>query len=136
MKIHGWGRYSLFDAEVLKPKNLYDVQKIIRQNKKVIARGLGRSYGDSANNNVVVQTNYLHNFISFDLKNGIITCEGGVSIQEINRQTIPKGWLICDGNNKPPNLTAAFVLNEKSDTLRQKGGSGMPYIFSRNPQRN
>jgi decaprenylphospho-beta-D-ribofuranose 2-oxidase len=94
MKIHGWGRYSMFDAEVLKPKNLYDVQKIIRQNKKVIARGLGRSYGDSANNNVVVQTNYLHNFISFDLKNGIITCEGGVSIQEINRQTIPKGWFI------------------------------------------
>ena len=36
--------------------------------------------------------------------------------------TIPKGWLICDGNNKTPNLTAAFVLNEKSDTLGNIGG--------------
>jgi microcystin-dependent protein len=45
------------------------------------------------------------------------------SICAWNSLTIPKGWLICDGNNKTPNLTAAFVLNEKSDTLGQKGGS-------------
>jgi FAD/FMN-containing dehydrogenase len=94
MKIYGWGRYSVFDAEVLKPKNIKDVQKIIKRNKKVIARGLGRSYGDSANNDVVIETNYLNNFITFDSENGIITCESGVSIQEVNRLIIPKGWFM------------------------------------------
>jgi microcystin-dependent protein len=55
------------------------------------------------------------NSIKNDIPNG--------SICAWNSITIPKGWLICDGNNKTPNLTAAFVLNEKSDTLGQNGGS-------------
>lgn len=94
MKIHGWGNYSVIDAQVLKPKKVNDVKELITINNKVIARGLGRSYGDSANNNIVIDTTSLNQVIKFDTINGLISCESGVSIQEINKLTIPYGWFV------------------------------------------
>jgi FAD/FMN-containing dehydrogenase len=94
MKIHGWGNYSVIDAQVLKPKKINDIKELIKINNKVIARGLGRSYGDSANNNIVIDTTSLNQIIKFDTINGLISCESGVSIQEINKLTIPYGWFV------------------------------------------
>ena len=39
MKIHGWGNYSAINAQVLKPKKINDVQSLITNNDKIIARG-------------------------------------------------------------------------------------------------
>ena len=94
MKIHGWGNYSVIDAQVLKPKKINDIKELKKINNKVIARGLGRSYGDSANNNIVIDTTSLNQIIKFDTINGLISCESGVSIQEINKLTIPYGWFV------------------------------------------
>ena len=94
MKIYGWGRYSKVDAEVLEPKKKADVKFFIKTNKTIIPRGLGRSYGDSTHNNVVIKTTSINHFFNFDSKNGIITCEAGISIHKINELTIPKGWFI------------------------------------------
>ena len=81
MKIHGWGHYSVVDAQVLKPAKINDINKLIQANKKIIARGLGRSYGDSANSNVVVDTTSLNRIVKFDSLKGVILCESGVSIK-------------------------------------------------------
>ena len=94
MKIHGWGHYSVVDAQVLKPAKVNDINKLIQANKKIIARGLGRSYGDSANSNVVVDTTSLNRIVKFDSLKGVILCESGVSIKEINELTIPQGWFV------------------------------------------
>lgn len=94
MKIHGWGNYSAINAQVLKPKKINDVQSLITNNDKIIARGLGRSYGDSANNSVVVDTTNLNKITKFDKVKGLITCESGVSINEINKIIIPNGWFM------------------------------------------
>lgn len=94
MKIHGWGHYSVVDAQVLKPAKINDINKLIQANKKIIARGLGRSYGDSANSNVVVDTTSLNRIVKFDSLKGVILCESGVSIKEINELTIPQGWFV------------------------------------------
>ena len=94
MKIHGWGHYLVVDAQVLKPANINDINKLIQANKKIIARGLGRSYGDSANSNVVVDTTSLNRIVKFDSLKGVILCESGVSIKEINELTIPQGWFV------------------------------------------
>ena len=94
MKIHGWGHYSVVDAQILKPAKVNDLNELIKVNKNIIARGLGRSYGDSANSNIVLDTTSLNRVVKFDSESGIILCESGVSIKEINELTIPQGWFI------------------------------------------
>ncbi len=63
---------------------------------EILARGLGRSYGDVClvKDGTLALTNLKKKIINFDEKNGIITCESGISINEILRLITPKGWFL------------------------------------------
>lgn len=93
MEICGWGRYPIAEATVFSPQTKTDCVNIIKDHC-LIARGLGRSYGDSANSSIVLETSYLNHFIQFDIQSGLLTCEAAVSIREILQLTIPKGWFV------------------------------------------
>lgn len=93
MKIHGWGCYPKIDAKILHPESLSDCQKDIKNNL-LISRGNGRSYGDSANANIVLSTNFLKRIINFDKKNGLLTLEAGITINEILNLIVPNGWFL------------------------------------------
>ena len=90
--ISGWGGYPKINSEVISPKNLDEYK--INLKKTLIARGKGRSYGDSANYKTVLQTNFLNKIIHFDKINGLITCEAGITIKSILENIIPSGWFI------------------------------------------
>ena len=45
--LYGWGRTKGFISKISEPKNLKELTKISK-NTKLIARGYGRSYGDSS----------------------------------------------------------------------------------------
>ena len=94
MKIYGWGRYPTIDAQVLLPQTRSACVDLLKGNKIVLPRGMGRSYGDSANSSSVIQTDYLDHFIEFDESTGVLTCEAGVSIREILQLIVPKGWFV------------------------------------------
>ena len=55
--ISGWGGYPKKESEVIVPKNITECKNNLI--KPLIPRGMGRSYGDSANFNTVLQTNFL-----------------------------------------------------------------------------
>jgi decaprenylphospho-beta-D-ribofuranose 2-oxidase len=94
MQIHGWGRYPSIDANILSPQTHIDCANFVKNNQVILPRGMGRSYGDSANSLIVIQTAYLDHFIQFDESRGVITCESGVSIREILQLIVPKGWFL------------------------------------------
>ena len=94
MKIYGWGRYPVMDAQILLPQTQSDCADILKNTSILLPRGLGRSYGDSANSSTVIETTYLDHFINFDESIGILSCEAGVSIREILQVIVPKGWFI------------------------------------------
>ena len=73
MKIHGWGRYPIAEATVILPRTITDCVDSIKSHS-LIARGLGRSYGDSAHSSTVMQSTYLDHFIRFDTQNGVLAC--------------------------------------------------------------
>jgi hypothetical protein len=59
------------------------------------------------------------------------------SICAWNSQTIPKGWLICDGKDgtNTPNLTSVFILNKDSESYNGKlepGGNNSVTLTSDN----
>ncbi|OIN00912.1 FAD-linked oxidase [Polynucleobacter sp. QLW-P1DATA-2] len=94
MKIHGWGRYPITDAKILQPKTRVDCVESIKGLETLIPRGLGRSYGDSANSTTALQSTFLNHFIEFNEQSGVLTCEAGVSIRTILELAVPKGWFI------------------------------------------
>ena len=94
MMIHGWGRYPVVESEIRLPQTSKDCLDLINETQSFIPRGLGRSYGDSANSANVIQSSYLDHYIQFDDEGGLLVCQSGVSIQEILKLIIPKGWFI------------------------------------------
>ena len=91
--ISGWGRNIAANANISYPKNLFELKKELKKN--CIARGLGRSYGDSSiqPKKTIVTTN-LNKIINFDDKTGILESESGISIKQLNKVIINKGWFL------------------------------------------
>ncbi len=60
----------------------------------MLASGNNCSYGDSALNDggVVANLSSLDRFVGFDTGTGVIRCESGVTLGEILRATLPRGW--------------------------------------------
>lgn len=96
----GWGNYPTSKSEVVNPTDEKEWKKVIAEGD-IIARGLGRSYGDQAinqNKKVGVSTR-MHNFLAWDEATGVLECEAGTSLEEIITTFAPRGWLpmICPG---------------------------------------
>ena len=92
--ISGWGNYPKQESQVLSPSSVAALHLEIRQEHAFIARGMGRSYGDSANAPRVLQTSYCDHFVEFDDKTGRLTAESGITLREILRVIVPKGWFL------------------------------------------
>ena len=95
-RIHGWGRYPIIDAEVNAPLVVSWVKSAVERcgTDGMIARGLGRSYGDSSLAKYVIDTRYLNHLLDFDKNTGIVTCNAGISLADILEVFVPLGWFL------------------------------------------
>jgi decaprenylphospho-beta-D-ribofuranose 2-oxidase len=96
--LSGWGGLDPASCTVFRPEKrrvLHDLIQI-RETGTVLARGLGRSYGDTAVNEGqgVVDATRLNRFIGFDAETGILECEAGVSLAEIIEVFLPRGYFV------------------------------------------
>lgn len=97
MKTHGWGRYPSTDAKIVEPNSISSLQEVINRemsNARGIARGAGRSYGDSALSKIILSTRYMDSFKSFDKYTGELHCSSGLSLLEILAVAVPCGWFV------------------------------------------
>ncbi len=92
--ISGWGNYPKCDSQLLKPPSCAALQTEISLKKSLIARGMGRSYGDSANAPNVLQTSYCDHFLEFNVNTGQLTAEAGITLREILKVIVPAGWFL------------------------------------------
>ena len=62
----------------------------------ILPYGYGRSYGDSCLNEdgVYLDMTHLNRFIAFDEQVGLLRCEAGVSLAEILKLIVPRGWFL------------------------------------------
>jgi len=91
MIINGWGIYPKIDANLFYPKNKSQCFDYIKK-KSFIPRGSGRSYGDSANSDNVLQSCKISQVLKFDKINGVITCEAGITFRDLITIIVPEGW--------------------------------------------
>lgn len=93
MELYSWGRYPRVQSEVHTPHSVLRVASSVT-GASVTPRGLGRSYGDSALGDYVLDVTALDKFISFDEGTGALTCQAGVSLDEVLRTFVPRGWFL------------------------------------------
>jgi len=94
MELHGWARYPRQDAQVAEPLSRQQCLRAVPGASPLIARGRGRSYGDSALGPQVLSTRYLDQFHDFDPATGVLSCAAGASLDDILRTFVPRGWLL------------------------------------------
>ena len=94
MEIYSWGRFPRITAEIVAPRSVDEAKNLLKTKKVITPRGLGRSYGDSSLGDTVVVTDNLTSFIDFDDKTGVLTCQAGVSLDEILTVFVSRGWFL------------------------------------------
>ncbi|MEL6052126.1 FAD-binding oxidoreductase [Corynebacterium rouxii] len=107
-KLTGWGRTAPTTAEVLSTPDLDVIVEAVRQvaeqndskpahlKRGVIARGMGRSYGDPAQNSggLVVDMQALNKIHSIDPESAIVDVDGGVTLDQLMKAALPYGlWV-------------------------------------------
>lgn len=94
--VSSWGRLNSFNHQVTALTSSQKVASQIKQNSPGLAYGNGRSYGDVCLNPAgnLWKTTHLDHFIRFDEKTGRLSCEAGVLLRDIQRITIPMGWIL------------------------------------------
>jgi FAD/FMN-containing dehydrogenase len=94
MKVTNWGNYPVVEASVHTPASLKEVQRIVAASGEVIARGMGRCYGDSSLSSTIISTLRLDHILSFNEQTGSITCESGVRFSDLLEAFVPRGWFL------------------------------------------
>jgi decaprenylphospho-beta-D-ribofuranose 2-oxidase len=93
----GWGRTAPTRSLVVSPTSTEEVDKALADSglRGVIARGLGRAYGDAAQNagGVVALMTSLSGVRSVDVAGATAVVDGGVSLDHLTRVLLPLGLL-------------------------------------------
>ncbi len=91
-ELSGWGLFPRKKVIKLAPRNINELKNAITSSS-VIARGNGRSYGDSSINNLkTIDMRNFNRFLYFDASQGLLVSEAGVLLKEVIDIFLPKGW--------------------------------------------
>ncbi len=100
-RLTGWGRTAPTVADVLTPADAQEVIDTVTRaahdpDRGVLARGLGRSYGDNAQNGggLVIDMTVLNKIHSCGPDSTLVDVDGGVSLDQLMKAALPFGlWV-------------------------------------------
>jgi decaprenylphospho-beta-D-ribofuranose 2-oxidase len=98
VSVTGWGRTAPTTARLIRPRSYEEAATAVRGcgARGGIARGLGRAYGDAAQNagGAVLDMTALDRVHVIDAAAGIVLCDAGVSLHRLMRVLLPLGWFV------------------------------------------
>ncbi|MFE2437471.1 FAD-binding protein [Streptomyces sp. NPDC059409] len=96
--VTGWGRTAPTGALVVRPRTYEEAAVAVRECgvRGGIARGLGRAYGDAAQNagGAVLDMTALDRVHAVDVAGGTVLCDAGVSLHRLMEVLLPLGWFV------------------------------------------
>ncbi|MFD9567191.1 FAD-binding protein [Streptomyces sp. NPDC059994] len=97
--VTGWGRTApTAAARLIRPRTYEEAVAAVLASgaRGSIARGLGRAYGDAAQNagGAVLDMTGLDRIRTIDAEAGVVVCEAGVSLHRLMEVLLPLGWFV------------------------------------------
>ncbi|PKV87422.1 FAD-binding protein [Streptomyces sp. TLI_146] len=96
--VTGWGRTAPTAARLVRPRTYEEAVAAVLAGgaRGSIARGLGRAYGDAAQNagGAVLDMTGLDRIRRIDAEAGVVVCEAGVSLHRLMEVLLPLGWFV------------------------------------------
>jgi decaprenylphospho-beta-D-ribofuranose 2-oxidase len=91
--ISNWNNYPVVEADEISFD--YDLDLPQKLNGSVtIPHGNGRCYGDASLSGRVINTLRFDKILSFDVQQGIITCQSGLLLSDLLQVIVPRGWFL------------------------------------------
>jgi decaprenylphospho-beta-D-ribofuranose 2-oxidase len=98
VSVTGWGRTAPTTARLVHPRTYEEAAAAVRAcgARGGIARGLGRAYGDAAQNagGAVLDMTGLDSIHAIDAAGGTVLCDAGVSLHRLMEVLLPLGWFV------------------------------------------
>jgi decaprenylphospho-beta-D-ribofuranose 2-oxidase len=92
-ELSGWGRYPRAECRVVAPHGEAELRAVLAQSPSLIARGNGRSYGDSAlNPDATLAMRHGDRLLDFDPATGRLAAQAGVMLADIISTFLPRGF--------------------------------------------
>ncbi|GAA2435132.1 FAD-binding oxidoreductase [Streptomyces glaucus] len=96
--VTGWGRTAPTAARLVRPRTYEEAVAAVRDcgARGGIPRGLGRAYGDAAQNagGAVLDMTGLDRVHAIDADGGTVLCDAGVSLHRLMQVLLPLGWFV------------------------------------------
>ncbi|MFD5710603.1 FAD-binding protein [Streptomyces pharetrae] len=98
VSVTGWGRTAPTTARLIRPRTYEEAVAAVRDcgTRGGIPRGLGRAYGDAAQNagGAVLDMTGLDRIHAIDAADGTVLCDAGVSLHRLMQVLLPLGWFV------------------------------------------
>ncbi|MEU3758046.1 FAD-binding oxidoreductase [Streptomyces albogriseolus] len=98
VSVTGWGRTAPSAARLIRPRTFEEAVLAVRGcgTRGGIPRGLGRAYGDAAQNagGEVFDMTGLDRIHAIDADGGTVLCDAGVSLHRLMEVLLPLGWFV------------------------------------------
>ena len=96
MTLTAWGRLRTHEASISEPASLGDLVAQVSSGQRFLGLGLARSYGDVGTNGdgLSISSGNLNKMVSFDSESGLLTCEAGVTLRDIQQTFCNRGFML------------------------------------------
>ena len=93
-KIANWGNYPVAVCDEIDFSLEEQLLPLIQGSGPAIARGNGRCYGDASLSETTYSTLKYDKVLAFDTQNGLLTCQAGITLDQVLEIIVPRGWFL------------------------------------------
>lgn len=130
MKISNWGNYPFIEARLINFKDVNKLRKSLPELHTFVPRGLGRCYGDSSLSKNIISTLKFNRILQFNKRKGVLTCEAGISLNEIIEVFVPRGWFLSVTPGTKYITLGGAIASDVHGKNHHKDGSFSDYVIS------